>query len=181
LVEGAGDVVAAMAAYIDLNPVRAELVEDPKDYRWCGYAAAMGGGAAARAGLALVMTGASRQVVADTEVLPAYRVWLFGQGEANEGLTQDGQPVRAGFTVEQVQAVVKAKGRLPLAEYLRLRVRYFTDGAVLGSRNYVNEIFQAWRERFGPQRKDGARRMRYVEQEGMYCLRDLQVRVIGNS
>jgi hypothetical protein len=27
-----------MAAYIDLNPVRAGLVKDPKDYRWCGYA-----------------------------------------------------------------------------------------------------------------------------------------------
>ena len=37
LVEGAGDVVATMAAYIDLNPVRARLVADPQDYRWSGY------------------------------------------------------------------------------------------------------------------------------------------------
>jgi len=36
LVEGAGDVVATMAAYIDLNPVRAKLVVDPQDYRWSG-------------------------------------------------------------------------------------------------------------------------------------------------
>ena len=27
-----------MAAYIDLNPVRAGMVEDPADYRWSGYA-----------------------------------------------------------------------------------------------------------------------------------------------
>jgi putative transposase len=26
-----------VAAYIDLNPVRAGLVDDPKDYRWCVY------------------------------------------------------------------------------------------------------------------------------------------------
>ena len=43
LVEGSGTTLAAMAAYIDLNPVRAGLVEDPKDYRWCGYGEALGG------------------------------------------------------------------------------------------------------------------------------------------
>lgn len=26
-----------MAAYIDLNAVRAGIVADPKDYRYCGY------------------------------------------------------------------------------------------------------------------------------------------------
>src|SRR5690606_4270861 len=44
LVEG-GDALRAMAAYIDLNPVRAGLVDDPKDYRWCGYGEACAGSA----------------------------------------------------------------------------------------------------------------------------------------
>ena len=30
------------AAYIDLNPVRAKVVDDPKEYRWSGYGEAMG-------------------------------------------------------------------------------------------------------------------------------------------
>jgi hypothetical protein len=34
-----------MAAYIDLNPVRAGMVEDPADYRWSSYGEAVGGGA----------------------------------------------------------------------------------------------------------------------------------------
>ncbi len=34
-----------MAAYIDLNPVREGMVEDPADYRWSGYGEAVGGGA----------------------------------------------------------------------------------------------------------------------------------------
>jgi len=38
-----GEALRTMAAYIDLNPVRAGLVEDPKDYRWCGYTEALGG------------------------------------------------------------------------------------------------------------------------------------------
>ncbi|MCX6873462.1 MAG: hypothetical protein NTW21_06590 [Verrucomicrobia bacterium] len=33
-----------VAAYIDLNPVRAGMVEDPADYRWSSYGEAMGGG-----------------------------------------------------------------------------------------------------------------------------------------
>jgi putative transposase len=181
LVEGAGDVVAAMAAYIDLNPVRAKLVEDPKDYRWSGYGEAMGGGREARAGLRLVVEAACGQKVAEEQVLGGYRMWLYGVGEAGRGLTEEGQAVRAGFTSEQVKQVVAEKGRLPLGEYLRLRVRYFTDGAVLGSRNYVNGIYLAFRERFGPRRKNGARRMRYVDHGGMYCLRDLQVRILGHD
>jgi putative transposase len=40
-----------MPAYIDLNPVRAELVKDPKDYRWSGYGEAVAGNQARRVGL----------------------------------------------------------------------------------------------------------------------------------
>ena len=49
---------------------------------------------------------------------------------------------------------------LKLAAMLRCRVRYFTDGAVIGSKAFVNEAFAAARERFGANRKDGARRMK---------------------
>jgi hypothetical protein len=37
VVEGTGQALGAMAAYIDLNPVRAGMVQDPNDYRWSGY------------------------------------------------------------------------------------------------------------------------------------------------
>jgi REP element-mobilizing transposase RayT len=54
LVEGEGNPLQTMAAYIDLNPVRAGLVEDPKDYRWCGYAEAVAGNLKAQRGLEMV-------------------------------------------------------------------------------------------------------------------------------
>ena len=179
LVEGVGTGLAAMAAYIDLNPVRAGLVEDPKDYRWCGYGEALGGATRASEGLRTVIQGVKGTAVSLDEALRSYRMWLFGQGEENEGTRADGRPIRRGMAPEEVATVVKAKGQLPLSEYLRLRVRYFTDGAVLGTRQFVNEMFTTFRERFGGKRKDGARRMRYVDQEGLYCLRNLQARVIG--
>ena len=40
LVEDDPSVVALVAAYIDLNAVRAGLAEVPEHYRWCGYAEA---------------------------------------------------------------------------------------------------------------------------------------------
>ncbi|NOZ14205.1 MAG: hypothetical protein GXO69_11285, partial [Acidobacteria bacterium] len=33
-----GEALLACLAYIDLNPVRAEMVERPEDYRFCGMA-----------------------------------------------------------------------------------------------------------------------------------------------
>jgi len=48
---------------------------------------------------------------------------------------------------------------LALAKMLRCRVRYFTDGAVIGSKAFVDEAFAASRTRFGPKRKNGARKM----------------------
>lgn len=43
LVQGSSNALTTMAAYIDLNPVRAGLVEDPGAYRYCGYGEAVGG------------------------------------------------------------------------------------------------------------------------------------------
>ena len=39
-----GAAARAMAAYIDLNPVRAGMVADPAAYRWSSYGEALGGG-----------------------------------------------------------------------------------------------------------------------------------------
>ena len=60
---------------------------------------------------------------------------------------------------------------------LRCRVRYFTDGAVIGSRAFVNEAFANARARFGEKRKDGARRLRGEASAAagmLWSLRDLK-------
>jgi len=48
---------------------------------------------------------------------------------------------------------------LKLAKMLRCRVRYFTDGAVIGGKSFVNEVFDASRNRFSEKRQNGARVM----------------------
>ena len=53
-----------------------------------------------------------------------------------------------------------ATGRVvALRQLLRLKVRYSTDGAAVGSRAYVDGLYERCREQFGVGRKSGARRM----------------------
>lgn len=69
---------------------------------------------------------------------------------------------------------------LKMAQMLRHRVRYFTDGAVIGGKEFVNEAFAASRERFSKKRKDGARRMRGSGKAAagtLWSARDLRVEV----
>jgi putative transposase len=56
LVEGDSKALMTMAAYIDLNPLRAGMVSKVEDYRWCGYASAVGGNKWARRGLGRILT-----------------------------------------------------------------------------------------------------------------------------
>ncbi len=171
LVEGNSPALATVAAYIDLNPIRAGLVEDPKDYRWCGYAEAVASDVSARKGLAKALG------IGVEAVLPEYRKWLFRQGEEREGTDEQGRPLRKGFNRETMLKVLAEGGELPRTEYLRLKIRYMVNGAVLGSRDYVNSVFERHRDCFGVRRTSGARPVRGVSGLALSCLRDLRVRV----
>ena len=61
-----------------------------------------------------------------------------------------------------------------MQERLLSRVRYFTDGAILGSPEFVDEVFEAERERFSAKRKTGSRRMRGADWGGLSTLRELR-------
>ena len=169
LVEGRGHVLATMAAYIDLNAVRAGMVKDPKDYRFCGYGEAVAGGRAAREGLSLVA--ASLGQPGDWRSAgAAYRVYVYVRG---------GRPGQAsGFAPEQVKQVLAEGGRLSQAEALRCRVRYFSDGGVLGSREFVEQVFKEHRGFFGPKRKTGARPLRSAALGDVFTARDLRLEPI---
>lgn len=136
LVEGRGFALQTMAAYIDLNPVRAGLVEDPKDYRFCGYAEAVAGGLPALQGLQKIWSGYAGPVDA-AEALREHRLLLFGQGaEAGAG---------ASISREDALRVLQHEdGVLPRSVAMRCRIRYFTDGAILGSSEFIRSFRSAW-------------------------------------
>ena len=167
-----------IAAYIDLNPVRAGIVRDPADYRWSSYGEAMGGGARgngkkARAGLVRALM-AHKGYEADArhwagKVSKDYRMILLAEGEEKlkevsgaEGGVEV-EVVRKGMKKEVVEtelAQLERSRDVAIGKMLRFRVRYFSDGAVIGSRGFVDEVFRACRERFGKKRTSGARKLR---------------------
>jgi hypothetical protein len=145
LCEGVGEVLRTMALYIDLNSVRAGLVADPKDYRFSGYSEAVAGNASAREGLASVCGGKDWE-----KTQSIYRQFLFGAGS---GPRETGGVIPVG----DFRKVVAAGGRLPLSDALRCRVKYFTEGAVLGSKAFVQAHLAAYRLRTGRRRSTPAR------------------------
>lgn len=172
---GPGEALRAVAAYIDLNPVRAGLAKRPEDYRWCSYAAAIGGMRLARSGLVSAIAFGKSSTWAKAR--DRYREYLFGIGRAvKEGPTAGGKvKSRGGFTQQEIRAVMEAGGKLTIAQALRCRVRYFTDGAVMGNQSFVDAFFERQRDSFGIRRKSGARRMKLGAWGELRVLRDLKV------
>lgn len=180
LVEGTGTAITAMAGYIDLNPVRAGLVSDPKDYPWCGYGEAAAGGQLALKGIRSVIAaglGLDESKENPATTFSQYRDFLLGSGKKEKGATAERRAANKEFNREEGLAEIKQRRRLEMEDYLRLKVRYFADGSVLGSKEFVEEVFRATRNRYGDNRKSGARRMKGLASE-LYTIRDLQVRVI---
>ena len=187
-----GIAARTMAAYIDLNPVRAGMVSDPAEYRWSSYGEAVGGGPKgngmkARAGLVracMSHQGAGFEAEKWKEVSRIYRRTMglalgrkSGKADVEKGV------VRPQMNTAEVLEAKDNGTMLPdmkMAAMLRHRVRYFTDGAVIGSKAFVNEAFLSARGRFTAKRKNGARRMKgsgTAAAGTLWSMRDLRVRV----
>lgn len=169
LVENSDHALRTMAAYIDLNPIRAGMVDDPKDYRFSGYGAAMGGNALAQNGIRHIAQ-AFGNYASWKRICCLYRKYLYLQGEQNSATCRG----KAGFDPDVVTKVISEGGRLPLQTVLRCRVRYFSDGLVLGGRDFVEELFHQYRQQFGQQRLTGARAMQSADWRELYTLRALR-------
>ncbi len=193
-----------IAAYIDLNPVRAGIVKDPAEYRWSSYGEAMGAvgkstGTKARAGLV-------RAIMADKESEPdarhwpgkvskSYRMLLLQEGQEKSGEIINPEGLTRKRTLKKGMDPALAKAELEqleiardvaISKILRYRIRHFTDGAVIGSREFVNHFFDAARERFSQKRKDGARKMRGIATaaaNALWTIRDLRkdIQLPGDS
>ena len=213
LVQSQGHALRTMAAYIDLNPVRAGICDDPKDYRWCGYGEALGSRSSRVAKDALLYLaalsaqgGQKAEGLQPKKMKEAFEYWrrvLFGipEGEVelqahrvrvktaqtHQGVTQlslHELSSRKNLSKKKALEVLQSGGRLSEAEYLRCKVRYFCDGAVIGGKSFVEELFEENKKLFGPTRKDGSRLMKGLElkkpQERLYNLRNLKKEVFSS-
>jgi REP element-mobilizing transposase RayT len=191
IVEEEERALRTMAAYIDFNPVRAGMVSDPADYRWCGYAEAMAGKARARRGLVRIIgqsawpretAAGARPWAVDRMAFPAaverkalmfYRAILGGQGR--ERKRGDGTIIRRGVSEKIRERLTTPNERRLQAEVLTRRVGHFTKGVLLGSRNFIDNWFSCHRDhvkgRSRTERQHGAQSMGEPALRGLYAFR----------
>ena len=146
IVEG-GECLRTVAAYIDLNPIRAGLVAAPEDYRWCGYAEALGGSRAMRRGLCRAigrpLGSWTKRGGRKSSGAEAYRCLLYEDGV--EQLADAGGRTlvrRRGLSAEAAREVIGAGGKLGHFDLVRCRVRWFTEGAALGSESFMRRVLR---------------------------------------
>lgn len=152
--------LATMAAYIDLNPVRAGLVDDPVEYEWSGYGEAATGSRRARRGLCKALR--LPQDSWESRALACYRLFLYDQEVVAEtprasgprkGRTEDEKRARRGFSQEARAKVREERGEMPVALVLRKRVATFSRGVAIGGEDFVRRMASYYREAMARKRE----------------------------
>lgn len=140
-----GNALINCLAYIDLNPVRAGLVERPEDYRWSsiGWHVQTGNkGAFLSSEFGL----ADYNGLGIAERLRQYRRFIYEIGSLDRG---KGAVIKSAILDEERQ------GEYELTRFNRFkyRTKYFTDSGIIGSKEFVDRIYNAVRHRLPSKRK----------------------------
>ena len=129
-----GRTLVNLLAYVDLNPIRAGVVTKPEEYRWSsiGYHLQTGN----KGSLLSVDFGLQEWNEPD----PGERVRLYRQFVYETGAVDAGK----GVVIDQkvVHKQRKRNFKLGRAERFRNRSRYFTEAGVIGSKEFVGEVFE---------------------------------------
>ena len=146
-----GEAQLACSAYIDLNPVRAGIVECPEDYRWCSLGLRVRYPGRSKKLLALLSTlddnieGFSRLDSPgkriDTKSFYRYRKFVYLSG----GLEKEGKAVIAP---ESVDDVVSHHGRIGIGDRFRFRVKNISEGLAVGSYSFIADIQKSSNRKF---------------------------------
>lgn len=166
-----GHAARTMAAYIDLNPVRARIVGQPEDYRWCSYGEAVAGRQRAREGLQRVMFELARSLGSEERAAGMLLNWRQAAHRYRQVLYAAEHRHETGVDPARAPQLTEAQA-------LRCRVRYFVDGLAIGSQRFINQLFGLTRSHFGPKRKSGARKLRRIDTD-LRSLRDLRTGLVG--
>ena len=140
-----GETLVNCLAYIDLNAVRAGIVSKPEEYRWCSIGYHVQAGNRDRfLSMDYGMWGSEGRD--EAEKLRNYRMYLYekgcievrGKGKIGEKEVEDER--RRGYELSR-------------GDVLMYRRRYYTEGIVLGSKEFVRSIYERYRGYFGYKRE----------------------------
>lgn len=150
-------------AYIDLNPVRAGIVKQPEDYRWCT--------------LGYLLQSDNKEDLLSLE---------FGNNKLNNMTLMERLIAYREFVYE-IGALVREKGKaldkeilekqrlrgfnISSLERIKYRSRYFSHSAFLGSKSFVQYHYRNFKEHFNHQKSKSPIPIRGMD--GLFSLRSL--------
>ena len=148
-----GETLINCLAYIDLNPVRAGIVERPEDYRWCS--------------LAYHVQRKNRDAFLSLD----FGLKEFGVKDAKERLREYRRFVYEkgllGMEAKESQKAFEMGG----VDRFRYRTRYFTDSGIIGTKAFVERLYQQFKHHFTATREKRPREIQGLE--GVYSLKRL--------
>ena len=158
-----GKTLVNLLAYVDLNPIRAGIVGKPEDYKWCslGYHLQFGN----KGELLSVDFGLRDWNALDPgEIVRKYREFVYETGAVDAG---------KGAVIDQkvVDRERKRKYAISRADRFRYRSRYFTDAGIIGSKEFVGEVFDRIKHLLGS--KDERKFTPVSGVEGVYSMKRL--------
>ncbi len=161
-----GETLVNCLAYIDLNPLRAGLVEHPEDYRWnsMGYHIQTGN----RDNFLSLDFGLKEFGVLEArERLRAYRRYVYEAGAVDK----PGKPVAGAIDIQILQKERKNDFEQSRVRRFRYRTRYFTDSGIIGTKEYVSKNYRRFKDIFMSKREKIPKSVAGLD--GIYSLKRL--------
>jgi len=161
-----GESLINCLAYIDLNPLRAGLVERPEQYRWnsLGYHVQTNN----RENFLSTDFGLKEfNVKTKKERVRRYRRYVYEAGSVD-------QPQKGNVKVIADIVIEKERRRefeLSRSDRFRYRTRYFTDSGIIGSKEFVAQNYQRFKHLFYSKHEKKPKPIKGLE--GMYSLKRL--------
>jgi len=143
-----GNALLACQAYIELNPVRAGIVKVPEEYRWSSISYRLGRGN--RDQFLSFDDVFFKEGTSPKKILSTYRHMVYKAGNIKTFTLADLEEGRVegrrqGISDEIYDFELKRQFTLPKGDMLLKRIRYFSDGLVIGSKEFIHKAYH----RFG--------------------------------
>ena len=168
-----GETLINCLAYIDLNPLRAGIVDRPEEYRWnsLGYHVQTNN----RDNFLSTDFGlkefnppsADKGSKSKKERIRRYRRYVYEVGSLN-------QPEKGNVKVIEDKVLEKERHRefeLSKTDRFRYRTRYFTDSGIIGSKEFVSANYQRFKNLFSSKHEKKPKPIKGLD--GVYSLKRL--------
>jgi len=161
-----GETLINCLAYIDLNPLRAGLVDRPEDYRWnsLGYHLQTQN---KDQFLSTDFGFEEFNVKSPKERIRRYRQYVYEAGALNRA-----DKMQAKVIEDKVVAKERKKEfEISRISRFRYRTRYFTDSGVIGSKEFVSENYKRFKHLFYSKHEKKPKPIKGLD--GIYSLKRL--------